>query len=324
MDNRTGQLLPFEYGRCDREVKCQYSFNPYKTDYIKSIADQSNDTKWQRQEEFRKTPKQKGSESSISSSIPYSIMAKSRKGYENNHFIQFLIFKFGNDRTNKAIVDYHIGTSKHWQGATIFWQIDIEGIIRAGKILQYDSVTGKRSKNNVPPVFWVHSKLKLKNFVLSQCLFGSHLLSLEPYKPVGLVESEKTAVIASICFPKFIWLATGGKSNLNSKALQFLKGRKVIVFPDLGATKDWKNIITKLSLPFYISDQLEKNATEIEKQEGLDLADFLLMERDTFIKEWNLEDKALCIVNPTIESCTKNNLNELSAKSEFFRQIKQD
>lgn len=45
---------------------------------------------------------------------------------------------------------------------------------------------------------------------LSQCLFGEHLLALYQGKPVGLVESEKTAVIAAGLMPKYMWLATGG------------------------------------------------------------------------------------------------------------------
>ena len=56
-----------------------------------------------------------------------------------------------------------------------------------------------------------------ENWELTQCLFGEHLLSAidEKQKTVALVESEKTAIIASCIMPKYIWLATGGKSQFN-------------------------------------------------------------------------------------------------------------
>ena len=69
---------------------------------------------------------------------------------------------------------------------------------------------------------WVHSVMKYagqlpENWELTQCLFGEHLLSAidEKQKTVALVESEKTAIIASCIMPKYIWLATGGKSQFN-------------------------------------------------------------------------------------------------------------
>ena len=56
-----------------------------------------------------------------------------------------------------------------------------------------------------------------ENWELTKCLFGEHLLSAidEKQKTVALVESEKTAIIASSIMPKYIWLATGGKSQFN-------------------------------------------------------------------------------------------------------------
>lgn len=41
---------------------------------------------------------------------------------------------------------YHIGTSKHWDQATIFWQIDTHNQIRTGKVILYNSKTNKRVK----------------------------------------------------------------------------------------------------------------------------------------------------------------------------------
>jgi hypothetical protein len=46
--------------------------------------------------------------------------------------------------------------------------------IRSGKIMVYDSSTGNRDKAKNS---WVHRVLKLDEFDLNQCLFGSHLIT---------------------------------------------------------------------------------------------------------------------------------------------------
>lgn len=40
--------------------------------------------------------------------------------------------------------------------------------------------------------------------------------------------------------PEYVWLATGGKQNFKAEKCECLKGRKVILYPDLGAFEDWK------------------------------------------------------------------------------------
>ena len=56
-----------------------------------------------------------------------------------------------------------------------------------------------------------------------------------------------------------------------------LKGRTVILFPDLNAFDKWSNKAKELSqlAIFTVSDLLERKATEAEREQGLDLADYL-------------------------------------------------
>ena len=84
-------------------------------------------------------------------------------------------------------------------------------------------------------------KLLPGDYNLVQCLFGEHLLKMYPDKVVALVESEKSALIASGVYPEYIWLATGGKSQLSIDKLKVLKGRTVIMFPDVDGYEYWKN-----------------------------------------------------------------------------------
>jgi hypothetical protein len=209
--------------------------------------------------------------------IDVEIFKASLKRHEANNFVEFLINLFGADITNHLIKQYFIGTSKHWNGATVFWQIDTHGKVRTGKIMLYNPTTGKRIKEPYKHVNWVHKVLRLTDFQLRQCLFGEHLL-IDKTKPVTIVESEKTAIIASIYFPQFIWVAVGSLQNLNAEKCSILKGRTVFLFPDLNGFEKWSSKAKELShlANFIVSDLLERKATDAEKKDGFDLADYLI------------------------------------------------
>lgn len=141
----------------------------------------------------------------------------------------------------------------------------------------YSPATGKRVKEPFNHINWVHKALKQPEFELRQCLFGEHLL-IDKTKPVAIVESEKTAVIASVYLPQFIWVAVGSLTNLNAEKCSILKGRIVTLFPDLNGFDKWSSKAKELShlAIFTVSDLLERKATEAEKKQGFDLADYLI------------------------------------------------
>ncbi len=189
---------------------------------------------------------------------------------------------FGSDMAADAVKRYRLGASKYWPGATIFWQVDIRGRVRGGKVMQFDA---KGNRVTVPAnrVTWVHFVLKLEGYNLRQCYFGEHLLTERPNAPVAIVESEKTAIIASIEYPVFVWIATGGKYGCKWKTDSTvntpLRGRTVTLFPDLGAFEDWQKLAQRLrdaGSQVQVSDLLEKHASEVDKAKGLDLADYVL------------------------------------------------
>lgn len=175
---------------------------------------------------------------------------------------------------------YKVGTSKYWDGATVFWQTDNQNKVRTGKIMLYNPETGKRIKEPYNHVTWVHSVLHKGDYNLKQCFFGEHLLPEEKSRPVALVESEKTAIIASYYLPQFLWIASGGKNGcFNVNSLSVLAGRSVVLFPDLGATDYWQSkigLMKSYGIEVRMFDYLEANATENERKEGYDIADYLL------------------------------------------------
>lgn len=209
--------------------------------------------------------------------IPPKLFKASLAGHDSNCFATFLVGLFGEEIALELISRYFIGTSKHWNGATVFWQIDLAGKVRAGKIMLYNPDSGKRVKEPFSHVNWVHRVLGLTEYELRQCFFGEHLLR-DKTKPVAIVESEKTACIANVYLPQFIWLATGSKEGLTEEKCRVLKGRTVMLFPDLNGFENWTSKAQEFShlATFVVSDLLERKATEEERAAGLDLADYLI------------------------------------------------
>lgn len=214
--------------------------------------------------------------------IPHETLKQTLALYEQNNLIVFLCSRFDLHSVCQVISRYFIGT---WtDGRTIFWQIDSMGRVRSGKLIHYDAGTGKRIKGL--NTSWVHSELKLtgelpQGFSLRQCFFGEHLLARQIEKAVCIVESEKTAVVARLFMPSFVWLSTGGSGNLSLSRLRVLKGRRVALYPDSSQFGRWSAKAEEarrlLGLDVHVSELLERRLTEKQKQEDYDIADFLLV-----------------------------------------------
>ncbi len=273
IDTETGEHLADHVGRCNRESNCNYHYTPkqYFQDSGKTFDTPRPNIQ----------PKRIVTPAKPVSFIPVNTFKHSLKSYESNHLITHLLNLFDTAITNRLIETYFIGTSKYWQGATVFWQIDTQGKIRTGKIMLYSPATGKRVKEPFNHITWVHAALKQPEFELKQCFFGEYLLKLHPANPVAIVESEKTAIIASVYLPLFIWIATGGKNGCKWHSLEVakvLQGRNVTLFPDLNCFDTWSDKAKELShvARFNVSGLLEHKATVMERQQGLDLADYLI------------------------------------------------
>ena len=97
-----------------------------------------------------------------------------------------------------------------------------------------------------------------------------------PDKPIALVESEKTAIICSGLMPQYLWLATGGKSQLSQEKLSVLAGRKTIAFPDIDGYEEWKKKLSSAEIDITVSDILQRYATEEQRKAHIDIADLLI------------------------------------------------
>lgn len=260
-------------GMCSRLQKCAYHYPP--KDYFEDQKKLSGTEliSHQLEKSHLKIKDFKVKKNLPPTYIDNNLFQKSLKNERKNNLLSFLTTVMNENAIESIRKKYQIGTSNKWSGATIFWQVDQYDKVRTGKLMQYDTTTGKKQRIN-----WVHSVMGIPDYNLSQCLFGLHLLNSDKSKPIAIVESEKSAVIASIAFPEFIWMATGGLMNLKYDLLKPLANRKVILFPDAGCFKLWNDKVKDLpkNIHFMISDLVKNKSTDLEKEEGWDIADYIL------------------------------------------------
>lgn len=290
LNGDTNEPIHPTVGKCSRVIKCRYHYTPrqYFNDHPELRKDAKNDILPQPKNyssNYLFAPKPPVSPTLPPGLIPFSFVEKSAS-YQSN-FVRFLC-EFMTEYQIKEIGEhYALGATRN--NEVIFWQIDITGKVRTGKIMQYNPETGKRIKHESGAINWVHNKLKYSNqlpkdFNLKQCFFGEHLLKIYPDKTVAIAESEKNAIIASVFYPELNWLSCGNLNGLSIEKCKVLKGKQVILFPDLKVYDIWskkaEDIQKQCRCKIQVSTLLENIATEEDKEQGLDIADFLIRQFD--------------------------------------------
>lgn len=311
IDTKTGEYLPDQYGRCDREANCGYHLNPYQDGYSKMIWDKENGNspiipiRW-------KPPSTRKAPQPPAKPVYFNFEAFKRtlrpEFYENNVFIQNLFnrvpYPFDPADVTKVIEFYRLGTipGGYRAGAVTFPFIDIKGNVRAVQVKQFDetnhttgtdflhSVLAKHYSNNgKQQPEWLEAYMNQDKKV--SCLFGEHLLNEFPSNRIALVEAPKTAVYGTLYFglpetpDQYLWLAVYNKSSFSLDKVKPLQGRFVDVFPDLskdGVTfREWEAKAKEFErqLPgtqFKLYDFLEHEALEADRVNGEDIADYLI------------------------------------------------
>ena len=310
VDTKTGEYLPDQYGRCDREANCGYHLNPYQDGYSKMIWGRENGnsivipTRW-------KPPTTRKVQQPPVKPIYFDFEAFKRtlrpEHYENNIFIQNLFgrvqFPFDPADVTRVIELYRLGTvsAGYRSGAVTFPFIDIDGNVRAVQVKQFDEAnhtTGTdflhsilaRHYNDIGKQLpeWLEAYMSQDKKV--SCLFGEHLLNKFPSNRIALVEAPKTAIYGTLYFglpetpDQYLWIAVYNKSSFSLDKVKPLQGRFVDVFPDLskdgGTFREWEAKAKEFErqLPgtqFKMYDFLEHEALEADRVNGEDIADYL-------------------------------------------------
>lgn len=264
----TGEYLPDEVGRCDREVKCGYHLRP--GEYFK-LSGKNLLKKGQERSDKRSKSFKLSDEKPVF--VPDEAFSQSLQNAKQNNLFQFMAGLYGTGIARELFSLYCIGSSSHWPGACVFWYVDQFGRVTRGKIMLYDKA-GHRVKGCVNSVHNLMSLGELPDLHL----YGLHLLKLNRLLPVAIVESEKSAILAAGVFKEFIWMASGSLSTLTAERLNPLTGREIILFPDGGAFEKWHEKAEKMKGRFNIrcSKVLESRLSDEQRAAGYDLGDLIV------------------------------------------------
>lgn len=231
--------LSRDFGRCERINNCGYKNTPG----VNEVPEKSIEIK----------------EQVVTTIYPAAQKVKAIVSNTSSNFHRFAI---------------GMGISKHHLQK---WGVGTE---YSNTVFVYKSTTGKyinmvhieygpnckRNKSKMP----YSLKSPNENTKYSLCLFGEHLMS---DKIVCLVESEKSAVLASFFYPQFDWIATGGANKLTDAKIHVLFGKEIYYIGDADKAGKDNSTIKKLK-------RYEQNYTIIElfpgRDDGYDIADALI------------------------------------------------
>lgn len=215
----TKEYLPDQFGRCDREEKCGYfeapwnwlkEQNPSSLPTVRFIAPTSS--------EPLKT---------VGTDVVFATLQR----YQENNLFAFIASKTGVDVALTAFFRYFVGTAK--ERGTIFWQVDEFKRVRTGQKILYDQAGHRRKDIEFPA-----TRLYKLDDGYKPCFFGQHLLfDFEEGMCIGIVESEKTALICSIYLPflagrRMLWIGSGGVNGMTDDKIRCLEGLPVVLVPD--------------------------------------------------------------------------------------------
>lgn len=264
-----GNPLASDVGRCEHRNSCGYHKTP-----AQYFAENPQERE---QKECRPVLPQPKKEVRTDY-IPFSLIQQSES--MNNSLMSYLGKLFPQSDLARVTEMYHLGSTR--KGEIIFPQIDTQGQCRSGKLMAYGE-DGHRVKKERDAVDWLHARYmrqqgkKASDFHLRQCLFGEHLLAERLDDMVGLIESEKSAIIAAMAFPDFVWVSCGGKHGFKPDLCKPLAGRDVLVYADADATDEWRGRMAQLS--FCRSIRLSDWSKGEPQGSKRDIADLIIEEK---------------------------------------------
>ncbi|MCO5258691.1 MAG: DUF6371 domain-containing protein [Crocinitomicaceae bacterium] len=244
--------LPRQYGKCERVNNCGYFNDPHQEPLevqleLQGYSSTGSENKKKKVQELE----------------TIYLKAEQVKPIINNQNSTFHIALLAYSLlSSDHLTKWNVGTDTN--GNTCFVISDKKHIYNI-KTIKYDT-TGKRDKSKYP--FYMKAP---KGKKYSRCLYGLHLL--EEDKTICLVESEKTAVLASFFYPQFNWLATGGSNGLTGETISALFNKKIYYLCDADKAGRENSTIKKLQdykQNFFVVDLFP------ERNDGNDLADYLL------------------------------------------------
>ncbi len=205
-------------------------------------------------------PEPKQSKPEIIKHIDQSLMRRTMTAYHTNNFAKVFT-------TAKDNEEWALGTTK--DGSVIFWLVDENKNICSAKKAAY-LPTGKRDKSTYP----IHLFKNKDGY--KPCLFGLHrMFSYNTKTIICLVESEKSAIVATHHYPEYLWIATGGATGFTKRKANPLRQREILLFID--CDKAGRNNAPKtVSTLNEIGCKVRVIDLCPDKEDGTDVADILI------------------------------------------------
>lgn len=184
-----------------------------------------------------------------------------RMNVTGSNLYNYLCSLYSSEDVNRVLDLYRIGaTSKKGTSWSAFPLINADGDCVDIHLMPYN-VNGHRINYNQ----WRLKELGQNGLRAPWPLFGEHLLATDPTAPVGLVESEKTALISALAAPEFIWMATLSKANFNEKRCSAILDRDCYIFPDVDGVETWRTQGTAMAdkgfMLYWAGDYITRHAT---------------------------------------------------------------
>lgn len=182
---------------------------------------------------------------------------------------------------------------------TLFWQIDEEFRVHNGHMMKYHANGHRVKEDEQYPQTWIHARMKyadqsktgIRPFNsyterASYCLFGLHQLAIPGAETatINIVESEKTAILASIAWgnpQRHLWMACCGLGNLtntNDMLRPLIRlGRHIVLYPDRDGIAAWRAAAQQINYEHLSinTDFVEKYWQECDGPKA-DVADVML------------------------------------------------
>lgn len=325
VDNETGEYVADECGKCNHESSCGYHYPPrdFFRDHPELKPHESVTPYYINGSPtvLKRVSPPRAIAPVIAEQTEFFDITWAEKGAQRGSTFRtwFESLPYDEELKKAILAEYLVGgtakdmilSGNNYGPAVVFWMIDEQQRVHDAKIIAY-----KSDGHRVPD--WANSMRAIckKSGVGPQLeytdkvLFGLHLLPKYPDKVVCIVESEKSALVCACRYPQFLWLATGGCSNLQPEKLRPLMDRRVVVYPDSGEHEKWKAKMVACGHENYaVVDFLE------EYVPNTDIADIILGE--AILKSENEQYQAfqrLKDENPVIQQLADDFDLELVAK----------
>jgi hypothetical protein len=259
LDNESKQPVDVnQFGRCDRENNCCYHLAPWTDPELAEKA----------RKEFVPTPDPEERQIYPSDETVHRITQRTKTCVSPFH-------RFCNKLTisNDHLMRFGVYSDDE---KTVFVFRNTEERVVNMKWFKYKD-DGHRdhdfksfSLKNPPPPPQVDGTSKIFVEKHKLCLFGEHLLDKSKARKVIVVESEKTAAMASFFYKDFDWVSCASNNGLTDEKIRVLHNRTVIWLCDADAAGRNNKSIERASQyisEFYLVDLFP------DRSDGYDIAD---------------------------------------------------